>query len=52
MEEDVVHILLNGIPLNQFLAFYIAGVVGGILSFAINVGEDVKKNSTTGQSNH
>lgn len=47
MEENVAKILLNGVPLNQFIAFYIAGAVGGILSFAINVGEAVKKNSTT-----
>lgn len=47
MEEDVVKILLNGVPLNQFIAFYIAGGVGAILSFAINVGEAVKKDKAT-----
>ena len=47
MEEDVVKILLNGIPLNQFIAFYIAGLVGAAISFGINVGQAVKKNTTT-----
>lgn len=47
MEEDVVQILLNGIPLNQFIAFYIAGLVGAIISFGINVGQAVKKNTST-----
>jgi len=47
MEEDVVKILLNGIPLNTFIAFYIAGLVGTFISFGINVGQAVKKSTTT-----
>ncbi|MCK4823522.1 hypothetical protein KA005_47660 [bacterium] len=47
MEEDVAKLLLNGVPLTQFIAFYIAGVVGAIFSYGINVGVDVKKNTET-----
>jgi len=45
--DDVVSILLNGIPLHQFIAFYIAGLVGAIISFGINVGQAVKKDAST-----
>jgi TRAP-type C4-dicarboxylate transport system permease large subunit len=47
MEEDVVKILLNGIPISQFIAFYIAGLVGAIISFGINVGQAVKNDQST-----
>lgn len=51
MEEDVtgnvVQILLNGISVSQFIAFYIAGIVGAIISFGINIGQAVKKNVAT-----
>ena len=47
MEEDVVTILLNGIPLNQFIAFYIAGLVGAFISLGINIGQAVKNDKTT-----
>lgn len=45
--DDVVKILLNGIPATQFIAFYIAGLVGAVLSFGINVGQAVKKDTST-----
>ena len=44
--DGVVKILLNGIPLHQFIAFYIAGLVGVFISFGINVGQAVQKNTT------
>ena len=47
MEEGVAKILLNGVPLTQFIAFSIAGVIGAIFSFGINVGSDIKKNTST-----
>jgi len=50
MEElgnDVVKLLLNGIPLHQFIAFYIAGLVGIVIAFGINVGQSVKNDKTT-----
>lgn len=45
--DDVVKILLNGIPLSQFIAFYIAGLVGALITFGINIGQAVKKDVTT-----
>lgn len=45
--NDVVSILLNGIPLSQFIAFYIAGLVGALITFGINVGQAVKKDTVT-----
>lgn len=44
---DVGKILLNGIPFSQFIAFYIAGLVGSFIAFGINVGQAVKHNTTT-----
>lgn len=45
--DDIVKILLNGIPLSQFIAFYIVGLVGAFISFGINVGLAVKKDAAT-----
>lgn len=45
--DDVVKLLLNGIPLHQFIAFYIAGLVGALITFGINVGQAVKNDTTT-----
>lgn len=47
LSGDVVRILLNGIPIPQFIAFYIAGLVGAFVSFGINVGQAVKKDTST-----
>ena len=47
MEEEIGKLLLNGVPLPQFIAFYIAGSVGAVFSFAINVGSDIKKDKAT-----
>ena len=47
MQDEVAKLLLNGIPFHQFIAFFIAGGVGAILSFGINVGQGVKKNTAT-----
>ncbi len=44
---EVAKILLNGIPLPKFIAFLIAGLVGSILAFGINVGQAVKKDEST-----
>jgi len=49
ISDDVVQILLNGIPLSQFIAFYIAGLGGVIISFGINVHQAVKHDNTTHQ---
>jgi len=46
---DVAKILLNGMPLSTFIAFYIAGLVGVIISFGINVHQAVKKDNATHQ---
>jgi len=45
--DNVITILLNGIPATQFIAFYIAGLVGVFLSFGINVGQAVKRTNAT-----
>lgn len=45
--DDVVKILLNGIPLAHFIAFYIAGLVGALIMFGINVGQAIKNDKTT-----
>ena len=45
--NDVAKVLLNGIPLHQFIAFYIAGLVGALIAFGINVGQAVKNDTTT-----
>ena len=45
--ENVVEILLNGIPATQFIAFYIAGLVGIVISFGINVSQSVKNDKAT-----
>ena len=47
MKEEVAKLLLNGIPMSQFIAFYIAGLVGAIISYGINVGMAVKMDKTT-----
>jgi hypothetical protein len=45
--DEVVKILLNGIPLTKFIAFYIVGLVGAIISFGINVGQAVRRDKST-----
>jgi TRAP-type C4-dicarboxylate transport system permease large subunit len=45
--NDVLKILLNGISPSQFIAFYIAGLVGTFISFGITVRQAVKKDKTT-----
>jgi TRAP-type C4-dicarboxylate transport system permease large subunit len=50
MEEvgpGVLEILLNGLSPSQFFAFYIAGLVGVVISFGIHVGQAVKKDPKT-----
>lgn len=47
MDEEVYKILLNGVPLHQFIAFYIAGAGGALLMFIINVGQAVRKDEST-----
>ena len=47
MQEEIAKILLNGVPLNQFIAFYIAGVIGAVVSYGFNVGMSMKKDATT-----
>lgn len=44
-----MQLLLNGIPVSQFIAFYIAGLVGVFISFGINVHQSVKNDATTHQ---
>jgi len=45
--HSVLEILLNGIPLHQFFAFYIAGLVGIMISFGIHVHQSVKNDAAT-----
>jgi len=45
--QNVTQILLNGVPLAVFIAFYIAGIIGVFISYAINVAFAVKNDPTT-----
>lgn len=45
--NEIVSTLLNGIPIHQFIAFYIAGLVGIVISFGINVSHSVKNDVAT-----
>jgi len=48
MEDgDVIKILLNGIPLSTFIAFYISGLLGSILSYSISVRVAIRTDSKT-----
>lgn len=47
MDEEVYRILLNGVPLPQFIAFVVAGTVGIIFSYGINIGMAVRNDPNT-----
>jgi len=45
--EEVTKILLNGISIPNFIAFYIMGVAGAIVSLGFSVESGIRKNTTT-----
>jgi len=47
MWEAVGQRLLNGVEVIDFVSFIIAGMIGAIFMFFINVGESVKKDKNT-----
>lgn len=47
MEDEIYRLLLNGVPLPQFVAFVIAGIVGIVFSYGVNVGMAVKNDPKT-----
>lgn len=48
MDQDIIiEKLLNGVPLNDFISFYIAALVGFILFFGWDVKEGIKNSKTT-----
>lgn len=43
MEEQIVEKMLNGVPLVDFVAFYIWGLIAMLITFGVGVGANAKK---------
>ncbi len=47
MKDEVVNILLDGMPVARFVAFYLVGLVGMLVLFARQVNQSIKTNPNT-----
>ena len=47
MNEDVVNVLLNGMPFAEFIGYYVWAFIGAMLLFWISVGKQIRSNPDT-----